>query len=163
MNKEWYAVYTVTRHEKVVNSTLAEKNIESFLPLREVISQWKDRKKKVQLPLFPGYLFIYIFFKDRWGVLNTPSVVRILGMNGNPIPVPVEQIEAIKSLLDSKQKYEPYPYFPEGREVLVIQGPFQGIRGRILERRGQYRLILSVDIIHRSIAVEVDIKDIELV
>jgi len=111
MNKEWYAVYTVVRHEKTVNSSLAGKYIETFLPLREEVSSWKDRRKRVQLPLFPGYLFVNLLLQDRLSVLNTRGVVRILGINGNPVPVPVEQIDAIKRVLESKLKYDPYPYF----------------------------------------------------
>ncbi|HSE83476.1 MAG TPA: antitermination protein NusG, partial [Thermodesulfobacteriota bacterium] len=88
--------------------------------------------------------------------------VRILGVNGNPVSVPVEQIDAIKKLLESKLKYDPYSYFTQGREVVIINGPLQGIRGRISERRGDYRLVLSVDIIQRSISVEVDIRDVEM-
>src|SRR5919108_6069750 len=128
MNKEWYAVYTVVRHEKSVNSALCEKNIETFLPLREVVSQWKDRRKRVQLPIFPGYLFVNISLQYRWDVLNTRGVVRILGVNGAPIPVPVEQIDAIRKLLGNKLKYDTYPYFIQGREVEVVNGPLQGIR-----------------------------------
>ncbi|MGH7890184.1 MAG: UpxY family transcription antiterminator [Thermodesulfobacteriota bacterium] len=161
--KEWYAVYTVVRHEKAVNSALAEKEIETFLPLREVLSRWKDRKKRIQIPVFPGYLFVNIHLKEMWDVLNRRSVVRILGVKGIPIPVPVDQISAIKSLLESNLRYDPYPYFSEGREVIVINGPLQGIRGKIVEVRGNYRLILSVDLIQRSVSVEIDMKDVELV
>ncbi|HEX3035449.1 MAG TPA: UpxY family transcription antiterminator [Thermodesulfobacteriota bacterium] len=161
-NREWYAVYTIVRHEKTVNSDLTEKSVETFLPLMEVTSQWKDRKKEVQLPLFPGYLFVNIRLQDRWNVLNTRGVVKVLGVNGIPVPVPVEQIDAVKGLLESKFKYEPYPYFTQGREVVVINGPLQGVMGKIVERRNNYRLIISVDIIRRSIAIEVNIKDVEL-
>lgn len=163
IKKEWYALYTVVRHEKTVNSTLADQNIETFLPLREVLSQWNDRRKRVQLPLFPGYLFVNISLQDRWNVLNACGVVRILGVNGTPIPVPVEQIEAVKRLLESNLRYDTYYYFTQGTEVVVIKGPLQGMVGRILERRGNYRLIFSVDMIHRSVSVEVDIRDVELV
>ncbi len=162
INKDWYAVYTVVRHEKRVNNALAQKDIETFLPLREEVSQWKDRRKRIQFPLFPGYLFVNSLLLDRWKILNTRGVVRILGINGAPIPVPVEQIEAIKRLLESKLKFDPYTYFTQEREVVVVHGPLQGIKGRILERRGDYRLILSVDMIKRSVSVQVDIKDVEL-
>ncbi len=162
-DKEWYAVYTVVRHEKSVNLALAERNIETFLPVREVVSQWTDRKKKVHLSLFPGYLFVSISLRDKYlDVLNTRGVVRVLGTNGVPSPVPLEQVDAVRRLLKSNVKYDPYPYFTQGKEVVVINGPFEGIRGRISGRRGEYRLILSVDIIRRSVAVEVDIKDVDL-
>lgn len=162
INKEWYALYTVVRHEKTVNSALAQKDIETFLPFREITSQWKDRRKRIQLPLFPGYLFVNMLLQEMWTVLNTRGVVKILGVNGSPIPVPVEQICTIKRLLESNLKYDHYPYFSQGKEVVVVNGPLQGIRGRILERRGNYRLILSVDIIQRSVSVEVDIRDVEV-
>jgi transcription antitermination factor NusG len=161
IEKEWYAVYTVVRHEKRVNYALQEKDIETFLPLREQVSQWKDRKKIVHFPLFPGYLFVNSRLVDRWKLLNTRGVVRILGINGAPIPVPVEQIEAIKRLLESKLKFDPYAYLAQGKEVVVAKGPLQGITGRILERRGDYRLILSVDMIRRSVSAQVDIRDVE--
>jgi transcriptional antiterminator RfaH len=121
MDKEWYAVYTVVRHEKAVNSALAEKDIETFLPLREVVHQWRNRRKKAQLPLSPRYLFVNVFLQDSWSVLNilsTRSVVRILGTNGTPVPIPAEQIDGVKKLLESKLKYYPYPYFNEGRDIV---------------------------------------------
>ncbi|MFQ5788187.1 MAG: transcription termination/antitermination protein NusG [Thermodesulfobacteriota bacterium] len=163
-NKNWFAVYTRARHEKIVNSSLAEKDIETFLPLIDVISRWKDRKKKVQLPLFPGYLFVnmnLMELNEIFNVLNTHGVVRILGNNGEPIPIPIEQIEATRKLIETKLKFSPFPYYPEGTEVVVVRGPLEGVRGRILQIRGTYRLILSVNLIKRSVSVEVDIRDIE--
>jgi transcription antitermination factor NusG len=161
--KNWYAVYTIVRHEKAVNSALLEKDIDTFLPLREVISQWKDRKKKVLLPLFPGYLFINSNLEDRLTILNTPGIVRILGVTGSPIPIPDEQVEAIKKLIESRLPYDPYPYYNEGKMVMVVNGPLQGVVGRILQKRTSNKLILSVDLIKRSVSVEVQAEDVELV
>ncbi len=161
--KNWYAVYTIVRHEKAVNSALLEKDIDTFLPLREVISQWKDRKKKVLLPLFPGYLFINSTLEDRLTILNTPGIVRILGVTGSPIPIPDEQVEAIKKLIESRLPYDPYPYYNEGKMVMVVNGPLQGVVGRILQKRTSNKLILSVDLIKRSVSVEVQAEDVELV
>ncbi len=161
MSREWYAVYTVVRHEKVVNEALAKKGVETFLPLRSILSRWKDRKKKILLPLFPGYLFVNIPIEYRFDVLNTRGVVRILGVNGTPVPVPVEQIDGIRRLLQSGVQYDPYPYLFEGREVVVVRGPLEGIRGKIVGRRGDFRLVLSVDLIRRSVSVEVDAGDVE--
>lgn len=160
--KDWYAVYTVVRHEKSVNEALVKKNIETFLPLRTVINQWKDRKKKVELPLFPGYLFVNTTKEERLAVLNAKGVVRMLGVNGMPIPIPCQQIEGIKKLVQSKFEYDPYPYLTEGKEVIVINGPLQGVQGKIIDKKGIHRLILSVEIIRRSISVEIDIKDVDL-
>src|SRR5262245_36821184 len=115
--KQWYAVYTVVRHEKVVNSALNRKEIETFLPLRESINQWKDRRKTVRVPLFPGYLFVNTSDQERSAVITTSGVIRILGIREKPIAIPVEQILTIKTLLQSKVKYDPYPYIQEGTEV----------------------------------------------
>ncbi len=163
MNRNWYAVYTTVRHEKKVNEALVEKGIETFLPLREVLSQWKDRRKRIKIPLFPGYLFINICLEDRWRVLSTRGTLRIVGSGGVPIPVSLDQIGAIKRVLESRVECDCYPYLTQGREVVVVNGPLEGIKGRILERRGNYRIIISVDTIRRSVSVEVDPRDIELV
>ena len=94
--------------------------------------------------------------------MNTRGVVRVLGINGTPTPVPTEQIDAIRKLLDSRLKYDQYPYFAHGKEVVCMSEPLQGVRGKIIGRRGNYRFILSVDLIQRSVAVATDIKDVEL-
>lgn len=161
--KNWYAVYTIVRHEKSVCSSLLNKEIDTYLPIREVVNRWKDRNKKVSLPLFPGYLFVNLDVRDKMNVLTTKGVVRMLGINGDPTPIPDEQVNSIKNLLESNLRYDPYQYIAEGREVEVVNGPLAGTKGRILQRRGQYRLILSVDLIQRAVSVEVDIDDVELV
>jgi len=159
----WYAVYTVVRHEKAANTALKEKQIDTFLPLREVISQWKDRKKRVLLPLFPGYLFVNTTLDYKLDILNTPGIVRILGISGRPVAIPDDQIVSIRKLLESKVSFDPYPYFKEGKRVIVTHGPLESIVGRIVERRGLKKLILSVDLIKRSVSVEVDIDLVDLV
>lgn len=164
--KSWYAVYTIVRHEKSVNARLADNDIETFLPLRGVQSQWKDRKKKIFHPLFPGYLFVRIFSDDASSViniLNTRGVVRILSSNGNYESVPAKQIESVKRLLDAKVEYDPYKHLVKGTEVLVVNGPLRGVRGRILKRKSGHRLIISIDIIKRSVSVVVDPADLEVV
>lgn len=159
----WFAVHTKARHEKKTNRALTEKDVETFLPLREVINQWKDRKKKVLLPLYPGYMFVRIDPRDRFDVLNTAGVVRILGNNGVPTPVPAEEIEATRILLETGFKYDLFPYDVTGREVEVAKGPLQGARGRILWTKGAYSLVLSVHLIRRSVSVEVDLNDVDFI
>lgn len=159
----WFAVHTKARHEKKVDRALTEKNVETFLPQRKVVSQWKDRKKKVLLPLFPGYLFVRIDPGDRYDVLNTAGVVRILGNGGVPVPVPPEEIEATKILLNTGFKHDLFPYDVTGREVEVAKGPLQGARGRIMRTKGVYSLILSVHLIRRSVSVEVDLNDVDFI
>ena len=106
----WYAVYTIVRHEKAVYSSLLDKSINTYLPIREVVNRWKDRNKKVLLPLFPGYIFVNFDLKDKLNVLTTKGVVRILGVNGNPTAIPDQQINSIKGLLESNLNYEPDQY-----------------------------------------------------
>ena len=164
--KQWYAVYTVVRHEKTIDSLLSGKNVETFLPLREVVSQWKDRKKRVQLPLFPGYIFVRLSTKgspDILNVLNTKGVIRILSANGSLQPVPDEEINSIKSLLETKIEFDTYPHYVSGSNVVVINGPLQGITGKIIERNRNNRLFISIDIIKSSVSVEIDPADVELV
>lgn len=159
--KEWYAVYTVVRHEKRVLSALSDSGVQAYLPLTRELSRWKDRKKVIERPLFPGYLFACMGLEDRWDVLSIRGVVSIVGANGCPIPVPHEEIEAIRRLIESGYRFDPFPYLKEGREVIVINGPLQGVRGKILRRLGDTRLVLSIDIIRRSVAVEIDIRDVD--
>lgn len=161
--QSWFAVHTRARHEKKANLALAEKNVETFLPLREVVSHWKDRKKKVRMPLFPGYLFVNIDPSNSYTVLNTKGVVRILGNNGLPVPVLTEEIEAMKRLIETGLKYDPFPYSIIGREVEVIRGPLEGTMGRILRTKGAYSLVLSVHLIMRSVSVEVDLSDVDFI
>jgi transcription antitermination factor NusG len=163
MDKRWYAVYTVEKHERAVSSAFYEKDIETFLPLKGVVSRWRDMNKRAQFPLFPGYVFINTSLRDRHrDILNTRGVVRVLGVNGTATPVPTDQIDAIRTLLNSKVKYDQYPYCAHGNEVVCMKGPLQGVRGKMIGRRGNYRFILSVDLIQRSVAVVADIKDREL-
>jgi len=116
----------------------------------------------VSIPLFPGYIFVSFLVEERLNILNTQGVIRILGTNGEPEPIPEEQIEFIKTLQETNLNYDPWPYFTEGKEVIVVRGPLEGMYGKIVERRGEFRLILSIDLIQRSVSVEVDIDDVEL-
>jgi transcription antitermination factor NusG len=161
--RNWFAVYTKSRHEKKVNWALSEKSVETFLPLREVLVRWKDRNKKVPVPLFPGYLFVRIDPRERLNVLSTKGVVCILGNHGSPVPVPLSEIESTRKLLRSGLKFRPFPYEMEGKEVTIISGPLEGARGKVLYARGGCSLILSVNLIRRSVSVEIDMNDVEFV
>jgi transcription antitermination factor NusG len=123
MDLNWYAVYTRSRHEKKVASYLSDKGMEVFLPLRRVLSRWKDRRKEVLLPLFSSYVFVDIPLSQRLRVLQTAGVVTLLSNSYGPIPIPPEQIENIRKLVSSGLEYDPYPYLKEGMPVRVIRGP----------------------------------------
>jgi transcription antitermination factor NusG len=160
--RKWYAIYTRSRHEKVVYELLNDKGIETFLPLRVVLSHWKDRKKKIESPLFPGYLFTRINISDDFTkVVTSKGVVKVLGTNGTPVPIPDEEVDSVRTLLKSGLRYDPYPYLKSGMKVVVINGLLQGIIGKIIERLGKYKLLISIELIKRSISVEIDVKDVE--
>src|SRR5437899_2131197 len=118
----WYAVYTLPRHEKLVAHQLAQKSVESYLPLYEAIHRWKDRRARVQLPLFPGYVFVQIPLCERLKVLEIASVLRIVSFKGQAAPLPEGEIEALKNAL-LHRKAEPYPYLTVGKRVRVNAGP----------------------------------------
>lgn len=162
-DKTWYAVYTVVRHEKVIDRYLREQDINSFLPLSKSINKWKDRKKTVYTPLFPGYIFVNITRKQMYSVLNIPNVIRFLGNSRGPIPVPENQIESVRQLLNSGLSYQSYPYMTEGRDVLITDGPLRGFKGQIIGKNGHFRLILCVDLIKRSVSVFIDVDQVELI
>ena len=158
---KWYAVTTRSRHEKVVAEQLWQKEIECFLPLREVLSTWKDRRKKVQLPLFPGYLFVHVpIVERRLDILKVPSVVRIVGFNGESDSIPEVQLQAVKRLVFSTLPWDPYPYLVEGDRVEIVRGSLKGLQGFLLEKKGAYRFILSIDLIQQSVSCEVDACDV---
>lgn len=160
--KEWYAVYTKSRHEKVVAEELWQKEIEVFLPLRNVVSKWKDRKKEVQFPLFPGYLFVNVPIKERrLDILKVPSVVRIIGYDKEPVPIPTDQVVAVKTLVFSKLPYDPFPDIVVGDRVRVRRGPLRGMEGILVEKKTKYRFVISVDLIQQAVACEIDAADVE--
>jgi len=157
----WYAVTTRSRHEKVVAEQLWQKEIECFLPLHEVISKWKDRLKKVQFPLFPGYLFVHVPIQERrLDILKVPSVVRIIGFNGEPESIPETELQAVQQLVFSTLPYDPYPYIVKGDRVEVVRGPLRGLQGILLEKKGTVRFILSIDLIQQAVSCEVDACDV---
>jgi transcription antitermination factor NusG len=162
MTTNWYAVYTRSRHEKKVAGGLKDKDIEVFLPLRSVISRWKDRKKEVQLPLFSGYVFVRILPDQKLPVLQTAGVVTLIGNGSAPVPIPEDQIESIQKLVDSGIHYDPYPYLKEGMRVLIRRGPLKGMEGVLIEKRRKHLLVLSVDLIQQSAALQVDVSDTDI-
>ncbi len=160
----WYAVYTQPRHENKVYDRLLKKKIETFLPLIERWSRRKDRRKRINLPLFPGYLFVHskMDAHAHLEILKTDSVVRILGNDGKPIPIPDEQIFPIQALIKNGMAITPLPYLKEGVRVRVVNGPLIGIEGILLKTRPQkHRLVISVDLLKESVSVEIDELDVE--
>jgi transcription antitermination factor NusG len=157
----WYAIYTCARHEKRVAEQLAQRRVEFFLPLYDAVHRWKDRRMHVQLPLFPGYIFVHFPLAERLRVLELPSVVRIIGFNGAPAPLPDDEIVSLRDGLAAHLRAEPHPYLKVGRRVRVRRGPLAGRDGILLRKKDKLRLVLSIDLIQRAVAVEVDAADVE--
>ena len=158
----WFAVYTRSRFEKKLMTELADRSIEVFLPMREVLSRWKDRKKRVWFPLFPGYVFVHQEDTpaNRYRVLNLPGAVHFIGLHGHATPIPEEQIEGVRKFLESHLSIDPYPYIQVGRKVEVIAGPLKGIQGKLVQKKGRFRFVLQVDLIRQAVAVEIDASDV---
>ena len=160
-NLHWYAAYSRANHEKSVTRQLELRSIESFLPLYERPSRWKDRTVKLQLPLFPGYVFVRLAIEEKLRVLQVPGVVRLVGFNGNPAPLLEEEMQALREGLSDSLRAEPCPYLQIGHRVRVKSGALRGLEGILLKKKSGYRFVLSLALIQRSIAVEVDAEDLE--
>jgi transcription antitermination factor NusG len=158
----WYAAYTNANHEKRVTQQLEERSVEHFLPLYESVRRWKDRRVRLQMPLFPGYVFVRLAFRDRLPLLQIPGVVHLVSFNGRPTPLPQEDIQAIRNCLDRGQQVEPHPYLTAGRRVRIMSGPLQGLEGTILRRKNKTRFVLSFELIMRAVAVEIDEAELML-
>ena len=157
----WYALYTAPRHEKHLVRQMEQRSIPCFLPLYQSVRRWKDRRKQLNLVLFPGYVFVQIALQSRVQVLQLPGAVRILTFNGQPAPLPNDEIEALRKRLSGRAKIEPHPYLRAGRRVRVRRGPMVGLEGIIVRRKDCCRVVFSIDLIKRSVAVEVDEADLE--
>jgi transcription antitermination factor NusG len=158
---QWYALYTCPRHEKVVVQQIEERRISCFLPLYRSVRRWKDRRKELELALFPGYVFVRIALKDRLRVLQLASVVRFVSCNGHPVPLPESEMNSLINGLIRGVRAEPHPYLIAGRMVRVRYGPLAGTQGVLVRRKDKFRVVLSLNLIMRSVAVEVDEADIE--
>jgi len=153
---KWYALRTRSRHEKLVRDQLDGQGIEPLLPTIRRLSQWKDRKKEVEVPLFSGYCFAHFSWQDRTPVLMVPGVVEIVGSRNGPEPVPDEEIDALRKLMAGTLCYDPHPYLREGMAVEVIRGPLEGVRGILLRKDKRHRLVISVHLIQQAASVEID-------
>ena len=157
----WYAAYTRANHEKRVQEQLEQSLVESFLPLYEEYRRWKDRKVCLQLPLFPGYIFVHLALRDRLKVLRIPGVVRLVGFNGDPVPLTESDIEALRTALDGRSILQPHPYLTVGRRLRIKDGPLKGMEGVLVRKKNIFRLVVSIPLIARSASVEIDTACVE--
>jgi len=161
---EWYAVHVRSRHEFMVADRLALKEIETFLPQVERVRKWKDRKKLISFPLFPGYLFVHTTRESQnlLRVLKVAGVVRIIcTLPGEPDPIPEDQIQSLKKLVDNKGELDPYPYLNEGQRVRITSGPLHGVEGILVEKLDKHILVLSVDVLRQGVALTINAGDVE--
>lgn len=156
----WYAAYTLPRHEKAVAEQLSIRQVETYLPLYLSARRWAGRRALVQLPLFPGYVFVRIRADERVRVLDHPGVLRLVTFNGRPAPLPDGEIDRLRVALELGNA-EPFPFLVAGRRVRVRTGPLAGLEGTILRRKGRMRLVVSVETILRSIIFDLDATDLE--
>lgn len=157
----WWVLYTRHQHEKVVAEMLSAKGFEVFLPLYESLRHWKDRTKKLSLPLFPCYVFVRGGLDRRLQAVTTPGVHMILS-NGERIAlIPNEEIGAIQRAVEEPTRVEPHPFLNCGERIRVTRGCLEGVEGVLIRKKSQYRLVLSLDMLARSVAVEIDASDVQ--
>ncbi len=157
----WYAAYTCARHEKQVWRQLQDRKLETFLPLYRSVRRWKDRRKELELPLFPGYIFVRIPRQERLRVLRIPSVVRFVGFQGEPAALEDREVEQLRRGLENGVHAEPHPYLKIGDRIRVKCGPLAGVEGILIRKKDSYRIVLSLDLLMRSVAAEVEAADLE--
>src|SRR2546427_10633450 len=148
------------RHEKQVRDRFESQGIEQLLPTVLKLSQWKDRKKKIEVPLFSCYCFARFAWPDRLAAQQTAGVVQIVGNGNGPEPIPDDEIDAIRMLMKSPLPYDAHPYLHEGMPVQVIRGPLEGVHGTLLRKDKPFRLVISVHLIRQAASVEIDASDI---
>lgn len=153
---QWYAVRTAAGREKVVSAQLQNKGFEEFLPLYKTRRQWSDRRKELEFPLFPGYLFCRFDFSNRLPILITPGVKLIVGYGRIPAPVSEAEIDSLRRAVASGAEATPWPYLSIGQRVRVREGSMAGVEGILLQVKNSWRIVLSVELLRRSVAVELD-------
>ena len=150
----WYALRTKSRHEKQVRDRLASQGIEPLLPTIAKLSQWKDRRTEIVVPLFSGYCFVRFVWSARLVVQEIAGVVGIVGGGDRPEPIPDEEIEALKTLMGSTLRYDASPYLREGMMVEVTKGPLKGVKGILVRKGKHHKLVIAVHLIQQAVAVE---------
>ena len=161
MPARWYVLSTFARHEKAVADRLREKDFETYLPLYWSCRIWGQRRAQVQLPLFPGYVFVRASLTHKARILDDPGVTRLIAINGKATPVSDEEMSKLQASLEICRA-EPYPYLTPGRRVRVKSGPLQGIEGTVIRRKGALKLIVQIDLIQRAVILELDALNAQL-
>lgn len=157
----WFAVYIHHQHEKSVARFLSEKGLEVFLPLYPAVHQWKDRVKRLSLPLFPNYLFVSAQLEWCSRILQTPGIYDFVRCGKSPAPIPVEELQAVRRVIENGSCVQPHSFLKFGDRIRLKRGPLEGLEGILVRKKNGYRLVISVELLVRSVAVEVDALDVE--
>ena len=163
MERNWYALSVRSRHEFVARDELEKKGIETFLPSVMKLRQWRDRKKNVEFPVFSGYLFVSVTpsAQDFMQVVKTRGIVGLVSLDpGHPTPVVAEEIQALKTVIESGRPFDVYPQFQEGTRVRIRRGPLQGAEGVLAEKDDQHLFCVNVEILGRSVGLKISADDL---
>jgi len=158
---KWYALYLRSRYEQKTNAELGKKGIESFLPLIELTRIWSDRKKKIKEPLFRGYLFVKTDLHNKTDILQTNGVVRLVGIGEKPSPIPEQQIDWIRMLIEHPAKIQKEKYIGIGQKVRVTAGMFAGLQGFVLKDKGAHKVVVTIESIQQSVSLEIPLEMLE--
>ena len=153
---EWHALTVRSRHERVVAEGLCGRGLEQFLPLYQSKRAWSDRTKVVEMPLFPGYVFCRFSEAQRLTALSAPGVTAIVGFGGKDAVVEEHELDGVRRVLASGLAVEPWPHVRAGNIVEIHSGPLSGLRGQVVREKGQWRLIVNVDLLQRSVSAELE-------
>jgi transcription antitermination factor NusG len=159
--RNWYALFTRYQHEKAVASALSNKNHEVYLPLFRSVRQWQDRAKQLFFPLFPGYVFIRDGMDRQLQILTTPGIIHIVGWGGQPAIIPQNQLDAVRQIIESNLHVETHPFLQSGDRVRVKTGPLKGLEGVLARKKREARLVVSMEMLGRSAAVEIEVLNVE--
>ena len=162
---QWFAIQTRSRHEKKVAAEIRDRGISIFLPLYSSVHRWSDRRKTVQLPLFPGYVFVNTVYtpENRIAVLRVPGVAYFVGEQGRGTPIPEKQIEDIRTILEKDIPFEVYPFIKVGQRVRIRGGSLEGLEGTLVSKNADQSLAVSIELIQKTVIVRVTGYDLEVI
>ena len=161
-SSSWHALRVRSRHEKIAQTHLSSRGYVAFAALYRRTTRWSDRQRNVEIPLFPGYVFCRFDPHHRLPVLSAPGVLHVVGTGSESTPIPEAEIAAVRVLIDSGLRLEPYPYLCVGDRVVVERGPLEGLEGIVLRMKSSVRIVMSVNMLERSVVAEVDRDSIRL-
>ena len=159
----WFALHACAQHEKRIAVELQRRGIENFLPLVRAVRQWKDRRVYLDMPLFPGYLFVRLALQEKLKALQVPGVVRLVGFAGQPCALPDDEVAALRAGISAGLNLQPHPFLSVGCRVRLIRGPLTGFTGILLRRKNACRVVLSLSLIAQSASVEVSVTDVQAI